>query len=115
MSYQGKLLVAALDFGTTYSGYAFSFKHDYNRDPTLIRINQAWSPGGTELMSMKTPTAILFTPDRQFNAFGFEAESKYAELALDEEHHEWYYFHRFKMILHQELVRLVFISCILSI
>jgi len=24
-----KMLVAAIDFGTTYSGYAFSFKHDY--------------------------------------------------------------------------------------
>ena len=24
-----KVLVAAIDFGTTYSGYAFSFKHDY--------------------------------------------------------------------------------------
>jgi len=24
-----KALVAAIDFGTTYSGYAFSFKHDF--------------------------------------------------------------------------------------
>ena len=30
-----KYIVAALDFGTTYSGYAYSFKHDFKKDPTL--------------------------------------------------------------------------------
>ena len=30
-----KTIVAALDFGTTYSGYAYSFKHDFMKDPTL--------------------------------------------------------------------------------
>ena len=29
-----KYIVAALDFGTTYSGYAYSFKHDFKKDPT---------------------------------------------------------------------------------
>ena len=36
----GKLLVAAIDFGTTYSGWAFSFKHEYIRDPTDISFSQ---------------------------------------------------------------------------
>ena len=31
-------IVAAIDFGTTYSGYAFSFKHDYDKDPTQVDI-----------------------------------------------------------------------------
>ena len=41
--YSNKLLVAAIDFGTTYSGYAFSFRHDYERDPLKISTNTAWS------------------------------------------------------------------------
>ena len=35
------LVVAAIDIGTTHSGYAFSFKHDYDKDPTQVDI---WSP-----------------------------------------------------------------------
>jgi hypothetical protein len=45
------MLVAALDFGTTYSGYAFSLKHDYKKDPLKIHANQAWNAGGRQLMS----------------------------------------------------------------
>ena len=37
----GAFIVAAIDFGTTFSGYAFSFKHDYARDPTQVRHVQA--------------------------------------------------------------------------
>ena len=33
-----KLVVAAIDFGTTYSGYAFSFKHDYEKEPTKVPL-----------------------------------------------------------------------------
>ena len=29
-------IVAAIDFGTTFSGYAFSFKHEYDKDPTQV-------------------------------------------------------------------------------
>ena len=39
-----KLLVAAIDFGTTYSGWAFSFKHEYESDPTRISSKQ-WYGG----------------------------------------------------------------------
>lgn len=38
-----RLLVAAIDFGTTYSGYAFSFRHDFERDPLKISTNTSWS------------------------------------------------------------------------
>ena len=40
-------LVAAIDFGTTFSGYAFSFKSSVS-DPTRheeIRINKSWGAG----------------------------------------------------------------------
>jgi hypothetical protein len=31
-----KLMVAAIDFGTTFSGWGFSFDNDYKSDPTKI-------------------------------------------------------------------------------
>lgn len=46
-----KLLTAAIDFGTTFSGYAFSFKYDYKRDPPKISTNQNWVAGSRGLMS----------------------------------------------------------------
>ena len=43
------LLVAAIDFGTTYSGYAIQFQHEYDpKDPTKIRSPQVWN-GGKEV------------------------------------------------------------------
>ena len=95
-----KILVAAIDFGTTYSGYAFSFKHDYQNDPTKVSTNQNWVAGSMQLVSLKAPTCVLFDEKKNFHSFGYEAENVYSELALDNEHHKWYFFKRFKMILH---------------
>lgn len=95
----GPFIVAAIDFGTTFSGYAFSFKHDYEKDPCQI-ATFAW-PGARALMSLKTSTCVLFEPNQNFHSFGYEAEDHYGELAAEEtgEHKKWYYFRRFKMQL----------------
>jgi hypothetical protein len=49
------LVVVAIDFGTTYSGWAFSYKDDYERDPLKITAkavrNSAISLKGTILSS----------------------------------------------------------------
>ncbi|XP_052792658.1 heat shock 70 kDa protein 12A-like [Mya arenaria] len=87
------LLVLAIDFGTTYSGYAFSFRSD----PLRIQTNQSWSQ---KLVSLKTPTVLLVDEDRKFQAFGYEAEEKYAELLEDCEADGWALFRRFKMSLY---------------
>ena len=97
------LVVAAIDFGTTFSGYAFSFLHDYKRDPLTISAN-SWNPGVGQLVSQKTSTCILFDGSKEFNSFGFEAEEKYSNLALENKHHNWYYFRRFKMMLYDKKV-----------
>lgn len=89
-----RLLVAAIDFGTAYSGYAFSFKSD----PMKIQTNASWSQ---RLVSMKTPTSVLVDPDQKFDSFGYDAESKYAELLEEEGGAEgWALYRKFKMILH---------------
>ena len=99
-----RLLVAAIDFGTTYSGYAFSLRHEFNADPLKANANQ-WTVGSRSSISLKTPTCILFSPDKKFDSFGYEAEDKYSALALENRHHDWYYFRRFKMMLYETVVR----------
>lgn len=96
MASSGHLLVVAFDFGTTYSGYAFSFRDD----PSKIQTNTAWNSGTEKLISLKTSTCVLLTPDKVFHSFGFEAENKYCELTEEDQHHGWLLFRRFKMLLH---------------
>jgi hypothetical protein len=104
-----RLQVAAIDFGTTYSGYALSFRSDFLDDPLKIMTNQ-WKTGAGRPASLKTSSCILFRPDQSFDSFGFEAEDKYAELAMDENHFDWYYFKRFKMLLYENMVNVVLSS-----
>lgn len=97
---QHRLFVAAIDFGTTYSGYAFSSKDDWEKEPLKIITNN-WNAGAKNLLSTKAPTTLLLNPDKSLRSFGYEAETKYAEMIEDEEDFEdHYYFHCFKMLLH---------------
>ncbi|XP_053391613.1 heat shock 70 kDa protein 12B-like [Mercenaria mercenaria] len=100
--YKTKLVVAAIDFGTTYSGYAHSFKDEYQKDPLKIYANLDWTDG-SGLITVKAPTVVLFDPKGNFHSFGYEAETHYAKLSEDEEHRGWKYFRRFKMKLHERL------------
>ncbi|GFO47586.1 heat shock 70 kda protein [Plakobranchus ocellatus] len=87
-------IVAAIDFGTTFSGYAYSFASNKQ----AIHVNKNW--GQTQgFLLHKTPTCLLLKSDGQFDAFGFEAVSKYNELT-EEEACAYYYFDRFKMKLY---------------
>ncbi|XP_052696765.1 heat shock 70 kDa protein 12B-like [Crassostrea angulata] len=95
-------LVAAIDFGTTFSGYAFSFLHDYKKEPLKISA-KTWTAGVGSLVSLKTSTCVLFDSTQTFHSFGYEAEEKYSNLAIDDEHHDWYFFRRFKMILYNKM------------
>lgn len=54
-------------------------------------------------MSSKTPTTVLLDKDENLVDFGFGAETAYAELSENEEHEEYYYFQRFKMMLYDKV------------
>ncbi|XP_063407299.1 heat shock 70 kDa protein 12B-like [Mytilus trossulus] len=95
------ILVAAIDFGTSYSGYAFSTRNDFEKDPLQIQVNPPWAAGTRQLLSLKTPTCLLLDADKNYVAFGYDAEDKYSELALLKDHKSYYYFQRFKMSLYQ--------------
>ena len=92
-----KLFVVAIDFGTTYSEYAFSNIHHKDE---IFTYN--WIEGISQ--APKTPTSILFTPRKSFQAFGYEAEEKYAALSQDGRHKDWYFFKRFKLTLYNKKV-----------
>lgn len=94
------LFVVGIDFGTTYSGYAFASKDDFKNDPPKISTN-IWQ--GSKLLSLKAPTAVLLNADQEFEAFGYEAEKRFSDLLADGEHNDYYYFHQFKMLLHDQV------------
>ncbi|KAK3102458.1 hypothetical protein FSP39_011510 [Pinctada imbricata] len=95
------LLVAAIDFGTTYSGYAFSTRHQFATERERIFAFQ-WASSVGRLISPKTPTCALFKPDKSLDSCGFRAEERYAELASDNSHRNWYFFKRIKMKMYQK-------------
>ncbi|KAK3086923.1 hypothetical protein FSP39_025521 [Pinctada imbricata] len=97
---QTHLFSVALDFGTTFSGLAYSTTNDFQKRPDLVHAFTQWNAGGQCLISNKTPTCLLLTAKKEFEAFGYEAENKYADLALEDLHNDRYFFWRYKMKLH---------------
>ncbi|KAI1287507.1 Heat shock 70 kDa protein 12A [Halotydeus destructor] len=93
---QAHFVVVAIDFGTTYSGYAFSF----TRDASNVHMMRKWDGGGDpDVNNHKTPTTLLLKADGEFHSFGFHARQTYHSLT-DKEAKRWLYFEKFKMTLH---------------
>jgi hypothetical protein len=101
------IIVGAIDFGTTFSGYGFANRNDYKVDPMRIAGNH-WQTGSQPGLSLKTASCILFDPTQKFHSFGGDAEDKYTELAQEDHHRDWFYFKRFKMQLYDKHVSLKF-------
>ncbi|CAN9512659.1 unnamed protein product [Ophioblennius macclurei] len=87
--------IIAIDFGTSYSGYAFSMTpRDEEIDPHL----PVW---GEEvgLETPKTPTCILFDEHQNFVSFGYEAKVSYVKMRGDDARNKLF-FECFKMSLY---------------
>ena len=95
-------VVVAIDFGTACSGYAYGKRTDSNTEP--VYMNKPWHSREHRLESLKTPTCILLDRKGKFHSFGYDAENKYADLASEGKHKEWYYFENIKMILYKSKV-----------
>ena len=99
--YSPYVAVVAIDFGTTYSGYAFSFIKDKEKDS--IFMNREWvNEHGNH--TSKTPTSLLLKPDQSFDSFGYKAVEKYAQLQDQSSEQRYYFFQHFKMALHNDEV-----------
>ncbi|XP_066549027.1 heat shock 70 kDa protein 12A isoform X2 [Amia ocellicauda] len=88
-------VVVAIDFGTTSSGYAYSF----SKEPECIHTMRRWEGGDPGVSNQKTPTTILLTPEGKFHSFGYAARDFYHDLDPSESKH-WLYLEKFKMKLH---------------
>ena len=88
--------VVAIDFGTTYSGYAYAFSSDPTNvrvmDPRYLGVKSSYSPA-------QQPTVLLLSENEEFHSFGSEAQEFYRDLD-EEECLKWLYFEKFKMELH---------------
>lgn len=91
--------MVAIDFGTAYSGYGFSFV----RDPEKIHMMRKWEGGDPGVLNQKTPTTLLLTAEGLFHSFGFAARDFYHNLE-PEEAKKWLFFDKFKMTLHHSEV-----------
>ena len=97
------LVVTAIDLGTTFSGYAFSFRSDFETNPLKINTND-WSSEGVHNAEMKAPSVLLLNPDQSFKSFGYRAQNDYTELLEEpEEASSYYYVKIFKMQLHNRV------------
>ncbi|XP_024916773.1 heat shock 70 kDa protein 12A isoform X2 [Cynoglossus semilaevis] len=92
---QSFVVVVAIDFGTTSSGYAYAF----TKEPECIHTMRRWEGGDPGVSNQKTPTTILLTPDRKFHSFGYAARDFYHDLDPSESK-QWLYLEKFKMKLH---------------
>ncbi|XP_052080222.1 heat shock 70 kDa protein 12A-like [Mytilus californianus] len=97
------LVVTGIDLGTTYSGYAYSFRSDFSMDPLKITSND-WSKDGVHRPEVKAPSVILLNKDQSFNSFGYRAQKIYEDL-LDEpeEASQYYFIQNFKMQLYEKM------------
>lgn len=87
--------IIAIDFGTAYSGYAFSLTPKGKEiDPQMRRWGKELG-----LETPKTPTCILFNEDKEFIRFGYEAKINYIRMG-GEEARKSYFFENFKMALY---------------
>lgn len=92
-------VVVAIDFGTTYSGYAYSMM----TAPDDIYLMMRAQLGQYGAMNHKIPTILLLNERGAFHSFGFEAREAYHDLD-DVDSKKWLYFEKFKMELHSRKV-----------
>ena len=99
------LAVVAIDFGTTYSGFAFSFIKDQGRDAIFMNMDWVNEQGA---QTSKTPTCLLLKPNLSFDSFGYEVIEKYAGLEGEGEKKSIYFLIKhFNMALHSDEVCLL--------
>ncbi|XP_025420001.1 heat shock 70 kDa protein 12A-like isoform X1 [Sipha flava] len=90
-------IVVSIDIGTTYTGYAYSFR----RSGRISVMKKPDYESDTILDGQKIPTALLLSPDFNFHSFGTAARDYFHEMH-PEEAQKWYYFDKFKMFLYNK-------------
>ncbi|XP_032424290.1 heat shock 70 kDa protein 12A-like isoform X2 [Xiphophorus hellerii] len=91
----GGSYIIAIDFGTEYSGYAFSITSRGDE------IDPRWKVWGEEvgLETPETPNCILFDKQEKFMSFGYVAKEDYSS-KKGQEARDMFFFDCFKMALY---------------
>jgi len=98
-------IVAAIDFGTSNSGFAFAFRSECFESRVGEIYRSTWKGREGARANGKAPTIALFGADMRMHAFGFDAQDEYARLTENKNDEGWHYFRNFKLKLHEEMVR----------
>lgn len=99
---QDYMVVAAIDIGTTFSGYAFAMIDDIKKG-VLKPYTPNWGGSGGMRVSNKTQTCVLLDKDEKLVYFGFDAENAYNELSENGEEEDYFYFRRFTTIIYDQV------------
>jgi len=99
-------VIVAIDFGTTYSGFAFSPVNAIEESD--ICVFRGWGRG-QGFSFFKTPTCVLLTPEGDFYKFGHAAVETYAKHLARNEGKDLLFFDRFKFVLYNSKVSAVFV------
>jgi molecular chaperone DnaK (HSP70) len=91
-------VIAAIDFGTSRSGYAYAFKDDK-------RVIGRYQWDKQPFDYIKTLTQSLYTSDRNLEAWGYAALSRLAELRQNKNAKNYSFFSAFKMALRESRKR----------
>lgn len=100
----GDSYIIAIDFGTAYSGYAYTLAAKEKQTDTFLK---KW---GKEhgFDTPKTPTCILLNEHGEFLKFGYDAKTMYISLR-GEEAKTNYFFQNFKMGLYNTVRAMFFV------
>ncbi|MTJ55908.1 Hsp70 family protein [Anabaena sp. UHCC 0253] len=91
-------VVAAIDFGTSRSGYAYAFKDDK-------RVIGRYEWDKQPFQYIKTLTQSLYNGDRKLETWGYAALSRLAELRQAKNAKDYSFFPTFKMALRESRKR----------
>lgn len=89
------LFVAAIDFGTTFTGYASMSRNVFLSEKKMVEGKEWHIDRWTR---NKAPTSILFNESQLFHSFGYEAESFYHDHfgSKNPNMDKWYFFQNVK-------------------
>lgn len=111
--YQAKIskfdIVAAIDIGTSSSGYAYSSVTEFDRSPLNIISEQCCNKYGMckDDTERKTASYILLDKDENFVSFGYDAQHIFADYQSKKKDGNFALFQHFKMNLYEQKVCII--------
>nr|XP_022303932.1 heat shock 70 kDa protein 12A-like isoform X2 [Crassostrea virginica] len=77
------LVIVAIDLGSSFSGYAYQYTADYQKETTKNILYSSW-PEKNVKFSEKTVSCLLLNSDGSLNSFGFEAVNINSKMLRDQ-------------------------------